>query len=681
MANLFLDFAAGSDAADGTSFANRVKTITSGATAARQAPGDVWRIKKSPAPVSLGIDALFTNKSDTITLDSALTANISLCTGAWTPSANITSSLSTTRKEGSVSTQVVITAAFTTGMAAYETMAATDFSAYEKISFWIQPSAAVAANALRIDLCSDAAGATPVDSFTIDVALVSGQWHCLTYDKGSALGSSIESVALTVLTDPGTVNVLLDNILACNDLTLTCLVGKDSSETSMDVWPIKSINGTTIKIDQGVASSASATSRGYYGTTETVEIFAREPHMVGGVQSTNEAGTSMTSGLVAFSGGWDETNMTTQEGLTFVRNIAANTNVFSQGHQYIKWDKLVAVGASTGFNIGTSNSELGDVGCIDTTIGVNFASGAINVNISGDVIAQCCSSVPILVTSNIIAGVGVASGISCAQGCSINGIYRAHTLENKNCAGTLNFLNSSGGNGSDIPVVVATDNLGSGVTVDAGIRIRNLVSTDNQSYAINITNSYTVVIQNLTSSGNGTAGIRAGSGGLLLVDNSSIAEATKVTTDTNAGSRVQISRWEGVAGQDRIYEQNVLVIQQQSSVRHTAADVAWQYDPQSIHQELYPLEHKLGYIAQDGGGSITAKLWVRRTNAAGVIKFVCRGGQDDGVTTDQIATISAAVDTWEELSLTFTPTEAVPLLFEVWTYGTGTLYADDFSVT
>ena len=55
MATFYLDFEAGSDAADGTTFANRWKTIKDGATAARIAPGDIIRIMGSPAPTSLGM--------------------------------------------------------------------------------------------------------------------------------------------------------------------------------------------------------------------------------------------------------------------------------------------------------------------------------------------------------------------------------------------------------------------------------------------------------------------------------------------------------------------------------------------------------------------------------------------------------------------------------------------------
>ncbi len=63
MATFYLDFENGNDANDGTTFANRWKTLTSGATAARIAPGDEIRIMGSPAPTSLGQNGVWTSQA------------------------------------------------------------------------------------------------------------------------------------------------------------------------------------------------------------------------------------------------------------------------------------------------------------------------------------------------------------------------------------------------------------------------------------------------------------------------------------------------------------------------------------------------------------------------------------------------------------------------------------------
>ena len=61
MANYYLDYEGGNDAGSGVSFATRWKTLSSGATAARIAPGDTIRIMGSPAVQSLGINGTWTS--------------------------------------------------------------------------------------------------------------------------------------------------------------------------------------------------------------------------------------------------------------------------------------------------------------------------------------------------------------------------------------------------------------------------------------------------------------------------------------------------------------------------------------------------------------------------------------------------------------------------------------------
>jgi len=54
MSVFYVDFELGDDTKDGTSWANAWKTLTTGATAARIAPGDIIKIAKSPVPYSIG---------------------------------------------------------------------------------------------------------------------------------------------------------------------------------------------------------------------------------------------------------------------------------------------------------------------------------------------------------------------------------------------------------------------------------------------------------------------------------------------------------------------------------------------------------------------------------------------------------------------------------------------------
>jgi len=69
------------------------------------------------------------------------------------------------------------------------------------------------------------------------------------------------------------------------------------------------------------------------------------------------------------------------------------------------------------------------------------------------------------------------------------------------------------------------------------------------------------------------------------------------------------------------------------------------------------------------------------TNVVG--KLVCRGGQIAGVTSDVTAT-KASDTSWEELTITFTPTEVGIVEIEVWgiySAGTSTVTVDDMTIS
>ena len=152
MTTFYLDYELGDNANAGDSFAagHPWKTITLGATAARIAPGDIIRIAKSPAPVSIG-NGTWTSLSKTVTLATSQNLTISLCENQWTGANDGTGSLvavATDAKQGSNCTKVLMDSAtqanklqayWATGTIAKETI-----DDYQKISFWFKNSAAVA---------------------------------------------------------------------------------------------------------------------------------------------------------------------------------------------------------------------------------------------------------------------------------------------------------------------------------------------------------------------------------------------------------------------------------------------------------------------------------------------------------------------------------------------------------
>ncbi len=312
----------------GSSWTDAWLTINTGATAARIQAGDEIRLAKTSESDS-GVDGTFTNNNRTVTLSTALTktiqhANVS---ANWTASANITIGTNTARKIGATAVTITPAAAFTTGKACYALVAGggtQDFSAYSKITFWIRTvsGAAVVANTWRISLCSDATGDTPVNVFNIPALLGISNYHAITLDYGGALASNVQSISISALVDPGTTALIINNISACNDVSLQSIIGP---ENDVKYCP-QAFDDTTVTID---TSNNSAAGQGWSGTTGTYNLFYSNPiihNTLTAFATVNESGNS--NRITTYSGGWN-TGTNIREGYTFVSNIANGSSGIS----------------------------------------------------------------------------------------------------------------------------------------------------------------------------------------------------------------------------------------------------------------------------------------------------------------------------------------------------------------
>jgi hypothetical protein len=228
----FVDEVGGNDGNSGLTFPLRKKTLASVATAGAGA-GDTIRVMGKQSSSS-GINATFTNLSGAVTLASALTKGLYTTGAAWAAATNVTTTANQAGKLGATSaSNIAIAAAFTTGKAASFATGTLNLSTYQQLTFWIKANAAVAAGVLRLDTCSDTAGATPVDQFTLP-ALTANVWQAITIDKGANMGASIGSIRLFAVSDPGTVTITIDDVLAAkaasaaNCLTLNSLISSDA---------------------------------------------------------------------------------------------------------------------------------------------------------------------------------------------------------------------------------------------------------------------------------------------------------------------------------------------------------------------------------------------------------------------------------------------------------------------
>lgn len=788
MATFYLDPVGGNDANDGTTFANRWQTYTSGATAARIAPGDTIRVIASPDPTDMGQNATWTNNGQTVVLTTAVTADV-YASGTWTAATtNVTLTTSTNRKIGTNCVSISPLAAFTTGKAAYRTISVTDFSAYQQISFSINMLAGTMAadGDITLRLCSDTTGDVTVNTISVPRIRSSGTWQAYTVDLGGALGSSIQSVALYVAVDNGAQTFLLNNILACkassavDGLTLNSRIGKN---TGTDPWMgIYSISGTTVNMEfnqQGGQPNV-GNKGGYYGTTATQTAYKREqlnlPSAIVGDNATNFFGTIQDSGSagspITFSGGWNRTDMSTQTGDTYINGVNNRGQGFLlTGRTYINIDKInvtrfqygifsSSAGGLTGYINYTAKDLLGNATNSTTTTGIVYSGQNSTFNIDNislqDIQTNWSGSATLFKnTFNITTLNGsilIAGPINTATGTANNAVFnQVYNID------TLYYSTSSAGNNSVFLQIYGVDNSIFNINTIAkayltdfiiiGASSGGSISSTNNLFKINTISSGAFASSSTSGSGNRYVYITNGLNNVVDFNNNNISvisasggnsyfvksentstnniirnvgtvsaagvlqyvyeikDSAQMTALNVAGytlvSGATLTRYNGTGDgnitfanyantttdQRIYYYTDVGNILTDTTTRHTASGISWKMSCGSTGASFsptatFPLMLPVAKIACNASALVTASVWVYRTSTSLTTKFVCPGGQIAGVPSDVVATASAAINTWEQLTITFTPSQQGVVELEVQCYGAAaSVYVDDFSVS
>ena len=604
---------------------------------------------------------------------------------AWTASANVTTSLHLTEfKEGDSADSIAIGASFTTGLAAYKATTSTLASTCVTTSFWIkQNSGTVAvANDVSIRLCSDIAGATSIKTIPVPALVTLGRWTVVSFDT-SGLSGNIQSVALYVGADKGAQTFLISNIIGSgsDQVDLSCLIGKNTG-TGMNAepWcPIQSINGTRIMLDGDTNETPrSLTLRGYYGATETVPTYFRKTIKTTIASSISDvAGTITKAGVVGspivFSGGWDRTDMSTQpSGLaTFFdgqnsqgQGIGASTNI-----NYISIDNISAIRYNNGFSIGQ---------CISVTlsnaqsVGNSGAGFYIVSNSDMNTLSNCLAgfnNYGFWIYSNAssnkisnIKSVGNASYGLVLQTAAFNNVVSSGNIFNnglegiilyESCQNTFKNINSYANHFWGI--VSANPDVG-GSSNNTFINCSAINENGNGGWFVTGYNYLT----NCTGQSFSTTTVAGGDDGIYSMDHN------------------------GVSGNISILMRHGSVIST-TSVRHTASGIAWALAPtQTITRTSnYPLTLNVATFAVASGASVTVKAWLRRTNTGLTLGLRILADQIAGVSSDVLSPMTAAANTWEEVSLTFTPTANGVVKIQAYCYGgsTYTGYVDDLTIT
>lgn len=352
MPTFYINPASGNDANAGTSWATAWQTITSGATAARIAPGDDIRVAQTPVQ-SAGIDATFTNGSKFVATGSTPVARIinhAEGSSGWTAAPNITIGSDTFRKFGSNSLRITPAAAFTTGKVCHALVAGVgpqNFSAFTKISFWMRFASGVglAANTYKICLCSDTNGDVIVNEMNIIAMAATSTFHVVVLDNVTPLGSSIQSVAIYANVDPGTAQIQINNIVACNNITHETLIGPQDD----CFYNVQSFQDTGINID---SANTDAGGQGWSGTTGSYPLHFITPfssYTTATFNTLNDDGTP-TGGNIVFTGGWDTATNTRTGRTAFAINHGGGTLLLINNRQYFEFRNFILARGSVPFS-------------------------------------------------------------------------------------------------------------------------------------------------------------------------------------------------------------------------------------------------------------------------------------------------------------------------------------------
>ena len=169
----------------------------------------------------------------------------------------------------------------------------------------------------------------------------------------------------------------------------------------------------------------------------------------------------------------------------------------------------------------------------------------------------------------------------------------------------------------------------------------------------------------------------------VICSNTIFTNATEIQNQQNdSNGRVFSHNHDNTAGNHKIFTDGGL-ISAATDQRHTASGISWKLQPTSTNRSsTYPLDLSLAKVACSANNLVTIKAWMRRDNSGLTMRLVCKGGQIAGVSSDVTSSI-ATTNAWEELTITFTPTETgvVEITAEAWGGSTFSGWVDDMTIT
>lgn len=536
---------------------------------------------------------------------------------------------------------------------------ALDLSGYQQISlkyFWTYASGGQDPDAdiFSLRLCSDTGGDTTVH--TVPIKPPPGddqdQWGWYTHDFGTNLNSSIQSIALHLdkESEHANLQIEIDNVIACkaksadDSLHLGSLIGKGN--TFMSTWyPIMAIVGNIVLIesnpyqDEGLNDSTS--SRPLIETTETVttykqECFTRPDHFNGSEETSwLFVHTNYETGIT-ISGGWNSTDMATQD-------TNAGSWLAAQSGMYTP---ITALGVGD-----LTMNNLGFVRGFTATHMTSPETGVANISNCQVINSKYGMLGPSRSTYDNCKFYGTYFG-------RVNGAYTERHSVIKNCT----FTNSSFYNASNISELTI---------VDSTIQ----VSHHRTSPLIPVGSLGGLIFSNCTIDKQYALVHGEDYSGFNSFVNCAITDLEVGVTEGNDpddGDKddrrpyVSLINYNNAANDHRLYYMNCFITSD-SSVTQSGSGFSWKYTQQSVTadqtREVYdPMRFKLAEVYVTANSQVTATIYARRTHTASddyvALAVLAHDNAPIGIATDvKSSALSAAANTWQQLTLNFTPTK------------------------
>tara|TARA_Y100001973_G_scaffold16201_1_gene23532 strand:+ start:49 stop:2388 length:2340 start_codon:yes stop_codon:yes gene_type:complete len=551
-----------------------------------------------------------------------------------------------------------------TGKVAYVQLNnALDLSGYQQISlkfFWDYcPSGQKNDEGVfSLRLCSDTSGDTTVHTVPLKPPCGDDQdqWIWYTHDFGTNLNSSIQSIALhvDVETEHNNTEIFIDNVIACkakssaDSLHLGSLIGKGT--TYMSNWyPIMAIVDKIVLIQNSAVQSHDGLNdhtRPLLETTETVTTYKQEcftkPEYYDNSENSGSPFVRISSDSnVTISGGWNSTDMSSQD-------ANAGTWLGLQGRQYSGIEALSC-----------QNLSISNIGVVRGY----HAFGVEGMEEGVGTFTNCQAIV------SYYAGHG--NDRTLYDNCKWSYCYIGHQSEwyrpidyvVKNSTYTYTYFANEVPNLGGKRTIINSTFQG---TYEAGLHLLNW-----SAYG-NIENLFSnCTFKNLHALAHGED-FRGHYSFTNCTFEDSMEDIFDII-DQDDGKRsdklpfLSFINYDNTANDHRLYYMNCLVTSD-STITQSGSGYSWKFTALSTtayhtRDADFPLRFKLAEVYVTANSQVTATIYARRTdnqtNDYVALAALAVDNAAVGITTDvKSSALSGSVDTWVQLTLTFTPTIA-----------------------